>query len=219
MANYNSRAIQEHTLNFAHVIRIILSEHTDTLILVEWTPADTRLPGFCHVTTRAQRECAQESEEDLAVRNVLSATFQKAKSRAEALEQWVQEWYKKPRASHAYRLALSKPPDGYSHPLWAAALKAEPPPSCSTFCTALHLAVGHAFTVEYTRRFKSDFEPLDVICECGFEERTLAHIVFDCHLSLRARNEAQIDNRRTCPSIYDLFDSIDGAKQLFKFLE
>jgi hypothetical protein len=68
-------------------------------------------------------------------------------------------------------------------------------------------------------RFKRDFEPLDVICECGSEERTLAHIIFDCHLALRARNEAQIDNRRIRPSVFDLFDSIDGAKQLFKFLE
>ena len=145
--------------------------------------------------------------------------FQKAKSLAKALEQWVKEWYSKPRTSLAYRLALSKPPDGYSHPLWAAALKAKPPPSRSTFCTALRLAVGHSFTAEYTRRFKGNFEPLDVICECGLEERTLAHIVFDCHLSLRARNEAQIDNRCTRLSIYDLFDSIVGAIQLFGFLE
>ena len=219
MANHNSRAIQEHTLNWAHVVSLILNTHADVSISVEWTPADTRLRGFCHAMARAQQECAQESDEDLAVRNVLSATFQKAKSRAEALEQWAREWFSKPRTSHAYRLALSKPPDGFSHPLWAAALKAKLPPSRSTFCTALRLAVGHSFTAEYTRRFKRDFEPLDVICECGSEERTLAHIVFDCHLSLRARNEAQIDNRRIRPSIYDLFDSIDGAKQLFKFLE
>lgn len=84
--------------------------------------------GFCHATSRTQQECAQESDEDLATRNVLSAMFQKAKSRAEALEQWAQEWYTKPRTSHAYRLALSKPPYGFSHPLWAVALKAKPPP-------------------------------------------------------------------------------------------
>jgi hypothetical protein len=51
--------------------------------------------------------------------------------------------------------------------------------------------VGHAFTSEYTHRFKRDFESLEVIYECGDEERTLAHIIFDCLLLLRARNEAR----------------------------
>lgn len=47
----------------------------------------------------------------------------------------------------------------------------------------------------------------------GLEERTLAHIVFDCPLVFsRARND---DNSRTRPSIYDLFSSIDEAMQLF----
>ena len=218
ISNPNSRAIQEHALNFAHVVRLILSSHADVSISIEWTPADTRLRGFCHATHLALQQCAQPTDDDVAVRNVLSATFQKLKSRAEALEQWAREWYTKPRSSQAYRLALTKPPDGYNHPLWVAALKAKPPPSRSTFCTALRLAVGHAFTAEYTRRFKREFEPLDVICECGYEERTLAHILFDCPLFLRARNEAEIDNRRLRPSIFDLFGTIDGAKQLFKFL-
>lgn len=107
---------------------------------------------------------------------------------------------------------------GLTNPLWAASLKAKPP-SRSSFCTALRLAVGHTFTAEYTRRFKREFEPLDVICECGYEERTLAHIIFDCPLFLRARNETDIDNRCMRPSLYDLFGSIDGAKQLFAFLD
>lgn len=51
MTNYNSRAIQEHTLNFTHVIRLILSTYANVSISVKWTPADTRLPGFFHATT------------------------------------------------------------------------------------------------------------------------------------------------------------------------
>jgi hypothetical protein len=219
IANLNSRSIQEHALNFAHVYNLILSSFADVSISVEWTPADTRLPGFCQATRRAEAECAQPTHEETEVRNVLSATFQKQKTRAEAFEQWAREWHTKPRNSLAYRLSLTSPPDGHNHPLWNAVNKAESPPSRSTFCTALRLAVGHSFTAEYTRRFKKDFEPLDVICECGYEERTLLHILFDCPLFQRARDEACIDNDRFHPTVYDLFSTPEGAQKLLQFLE
>ncbi|KAF8259982.1 hypothetical protein EI94DRAFT_1812359 [Lactarius quietus] len=216
ISDQNSRAIQEHALNFAHMIRQILTPFTDASISVEWTPADHQLRGFCHALFRAQQECAQLLEEDDEVRKVLSATYQKQKSRAEAFEQWAREWHAKPRRTHAYVLSLPHPPDGNNHPIWKAAMKDKP--SRSSFCTALRLAVGHSFTAEYTRRFKKEFEPLDVICKCGYEERTLPHIIFDCMLFDRAQDEAQIDNRRVRPSIYNLFSTLDGARQLFKFL-
>ena len=219
IANLNSRAIQEHALNFAHVYNTTLNSFADATISVEWTPADTRLPGFCQATFRAQAECAQPTHEETEVRNVLSATYQKQKTRAEAFEQWAEEWHTKPRSSLAYQLSLTNPPDGHNHPLWAAVEKAEFPLSRSTFCTALRMAVGHSFTAKYTRRFKKDFEPLDVICECSYEERTLLHIIFDCPLFQRARDEAHIDNDRFHPTIYNLFSTTEGALCLFQFLE
>ncbi|KAF8257392.1 hypothetical protein EI94DRAFT_1791826 [Lactarius quietus] len=219
ISNLNSRAIQEHALNFAHVTRTIFTSFADASISVEWTPADARLRGFCQAKFRAEQECAQLSDDDIEVRNVLSATYQKQKSRAEAFEQWAKdsEWHAKPRNTHAYRLSLLQPPDGHNHPLWKAASKDKP--SRSSFCTALRFAVGHAFTAEYTRRFKKNFEPLDIICECSYEERTLAHIIFDCPLFSRAREDAQIDNCHVRPSMWDLFASLDGARQLYKFLD
>ncbi|KAF8260647.1 hypothetical protein EI94DRAFT_1811407 [Lactarius quietus] len=177
ISNHNLHAIQEHALNFTHVICLIFTSFADVSVLVEWTPADSRLRGYCQAKFRAEQECAQLSDDDIEVRNVLSATFQKQKTRAEAFEQWAQEWHLKPHMSHAYCLSLLKPPDGNNHPLWKAALKDKP--FRSSFCTALQFAVGHAFTAEYTRRFKKDFEPLDVICECSYEECTLAHILFE----------------------------------------
>ena len=218
IANPNSRAIQEHALNFAHVYNQILSTFKDVSILVEWTPADTRLPGYCQASARAQQECAQPTYEEAEVRSVLSATYQKQKTRAEAFEQWAKEWHTKPRTSLAYTLSLPKPPDGHNRPLWAAAVKAKCPPSRSTLYTALRLTIRHSFTAEYTRRFKKDF-PLDVICECGNEERTILHMIFDCPLLQHARDVANIDNNRLRPTIYDLFSTTGGAKQLFWFLE
>ena len=122
---------------------------------------------------------------------------------------------RKPRSSLAYLLSLTAPPDGQNHLLWAAVNKAEHPHSRSTFCTALRLAVGHSFTAEYTRQFKKDFDPLDVICGCGEEERTLLRIIFDCMLFQGAREEACIDSRRFNPTIYDLFSTLEEAQQLF----
>ena len=54
-----------------------------------------------------------------------------------------------PCTSIAYHLSLLVPLDGNNHPLWVAMDKANPP--CSSSCTTLHLAVGHAFVSEYTR--------------------------------------------------------------------
>jgi hypothetical protein len=110
-------------------------------------------------------------------------------------------------------------PLNFTLPVWAVVDKAEFPHSCTTFYTALCLAVGHLFTGEYTHRFKRDFQPLDIICKCGYEERTILHILFDCPLFQHARDEACIDNNRLHPTIYNLFSTIDGAQQLFQFLE
>lgn len=84
----------------------------------------------------------------MEVRNVVSATYQKQKTCAEAFEKWAKEWYMKPHTSLAYNLSLPNPPDGHKHPLWAAAMKAKFPLSRSTFCTTLWLAVVHSFTAE-----------------------------------------------------------------------
>jgi hypothetical protein len=81
----------------------------------------------------------------------------KRKPEPEAYEQWAHEWHTKPCTSLAYRLSLLNPLDGHNHPLWAATSKDKPPRS--SFCTALRLAVGHAFVSEYTRRFKRDLNP------------------------------------------------------------
>ena len=170
-------------------------EFTDASISIEWTasPADTCLGGYCQALFRAQQECAQLLAAQEETRNVLSATYQKEKTQAEAYEQWASEWHRKPRTSITYRLSLLTPLSGNNHPLWVATDKAKP--TRSSFCTALRLAVGHVFVSEYTHRFKRDFEPLDIIYECISGERTLAHLIFDCELPTRARDEANIDTR------------------------
>lgn len=199
-----------------HVINLSLLEFADALVLIEWTPTGTHLGGYCQALFRVQQECAQLLAKQEETRNVLSATYQKEKSQAEAYEQWVSEWHKKPCTSITYCLSLLVPPDGNNHPLWVAMDKAKP--TRSSFCTTLCLAVGHTFVSEYTCCFKHNFEPLDVICKCGFGECTLAHIIFDCKLLSHACDEADIDKWCMHPSLNDLLGSTKGAAQLYKFL-
>ena len=73
----------------------ILLTFDEVSISVEWTAADTRLPGYCQASAHAQQECLQPTHEETKVRNVLSATYQKQKMHAEAFEQWAKEWYTK----------------------------------------------------------------------------------------------------------------------------
>lgn len=82
ISNHNSRSIQEHALNFAHVVNLSFSSFADASIYVKWTPADTHLRDCCQAMRRAQEECTQLSGGEQEIGNVLSATFQKEKTRA-----------------------------------------------------------------------------------------------------------------------------------------
>jgi hypothetical protein len=96
MANLNSCAIQEHALNFTHFYNLTFSSFADVSISIKWTPADTHLPSFCQATFHAQEECAQPLHKEIETRNILSVTYQKQKTWAEAFKQWAQQWHTKP---------------------------------------------------------------------------------------------------------------------------
>ena len=66
----------------------------------------------------------------------------------------------------------------------------KPTPSRHTTSTAFRLAVGHAFTTDYTRRFRPDI-PLDqYTCECGYPDRSFYHLVYECPRFTRARSQS-----------------------------
>ena len=105
--------------------------------------------------------------------------------------------------------------------------------SRSYFCVALRLLTGgHSFTVEYTR-FEKDFVSLDVICECGEEERTalilagtkrcphrqLAHSPLNLRLvRLHRRSNATLPLPEPRPACIQE-SSLPGAPKLDRVLE
>jgi hypothetical protein len=104
------------------------------------------------------------AHDEQETQNVLSAAFQKQRSRTKQL---TQECYKLHQTPHLVRIptTLHKPPDWYNHCLRIATEKAKS--SRSTFCTVLHLAVGHSFKAGYTCRFKKDLDLLDTTYKCS----------------------------------------------------
>jgi hypothetical protein len=88
-------------------------------------------------------------------------------------------------------------PDGRHHPLWKAATekgknKQSAPFSRHTTTTAFRLAIGHAFTSDYSKRFKPDLPPEASACPCGFEDRSFHHLVYNCARYQRFRVDYDI---------------------------
>ena len=94
-----------------HVINLSLLEFADALVLIEWTPTDTHLGGYCQALFRVQQECAQLLAKQEETRNVLSATYQKEKSQAGVSRHPARGMYPrlthKPWVSYGYALGLS----------------------------------------------------------------------------------------------------------------
>jgi hypothetical protein len=111
---------------------------------------------------------------------------------------WAQEWKEERRKrgchdSFAYEYALTHPPNGDNHPLWTAAVKkanGSPVFSRHTTTIALRLAVGHAFTSDYTRRLRPDIAEQELHCPCGFPDNSFYHILYDCPQHDHARQAA-----------------------------
>ena len=126
-------------------------------------------------------------------------------TRQRAFKSWATEWEntRRKRAgtdSFAYEYALPHGPDGTNHPLWTAAVATSLNPTSSrrvplftrhTTSTALHLAVGHAFTAEYMRRFWLDLPLDELACPCGWPDASFTHLLYPSprgHVARRLAN-------------------------------
>lgn len=184
---------QKSCLLFHHALTSFCSRHRDVGITLTWSPVQRERIADSTVRREALRACRITPRTSL--NRVQSAAHQRAQARKKAFATWAKEWKENRQKEHgttpfAYQYALTRPPDGRNHPLWTACMENKPTPSRHTTSTALRLAVGHAFTSDYTRRFRPDI-PLDEHhCECGYADRSFYHLLYECPRFTHARIES-----------------------------
>jgi hypothetical protein len=129
----------------------------------------------------------------------------------------------------AYQYAISQPPSEKNHPLWSTATAREkdergrktrrPLFSWRTTSTTLQLAVDHAFTGSYAKRFCPLDPPPSLRCPCGHPLRSPHHIIRDCRLYYLQRVGHRITaNGRTLPLKTLFLTTTQLAHHLLSFI-
>jgi hypothetical protein len=132
-------------------------------------------------------------------------------ARQEAISEWQNSWLEAQRRQPAY-LALTNPPDG-SVPPFVRGITKFPRPIVAT---CIRLLTGHAFTGEYTARFRpSSFDPHH--CQCGEPLQTAQHVIAACPLHDEARRQHLLPLSNTL-SFSMIFGTKEGGEALGGFL-
>ena len=217
---------QPSVLLFHSSLTAFCSHHRDVGITLTWSPVEWSRVLDSTAWAHALWACRLTP---LASLNwVQSAAHQKNQARKRMYAKWAHEWTQTRRShgasdSFAYEHALPHPPDGNNHPLWTAAQHdvwpdgtTKPTRHCTS--TAIRLAVGHAFTSDYTRRFRLDIPESENACECGFNDRSWTHLIYACPLFHHARDRAAFQCRWADKSPHELFTDSYGTRTLMGFL-
>jgi hypothetical protein len=201
----NPRSIKAHSfaLRFHHALTTFFSTHRGCITLC-WAPKDNSLEGNWLARSLASQVCRWEST-DLpdGMDRIQSATFQKDHAHRKAFHQWELDYCLAracntqhiestgtPLDGAAYQYAISQPLSKVNHPLWSTAVATEkdkrghktqrPLFTWRTTSTAFQLAVDHAFTGSYARRFRPANPPDSLWCPCGFHLRNPNHLIQHC---------------------------------------
>jgi hypothetical protein len=175
----NPQSIKAHSyaLRFHKALTTFFLSHRDVRIILCWAPRDDELEGSrlaCYLATGACRVDVADLPNGMD--RVQSAAYQKDRARRKAFLNWEKDYWLArahndlqvnatghPLDGAAYQYAISQPPSEKNHPLWSTATAMEkdewgrktrrPLFSRRTTSTTLQLAVDHAFTGSYAKRF------------------------------------------------------------------
>jgi hypothetical protein len=208
-----------------------------------WAPKDDELEGNWMARYLAAAACRRNIV-DLpnGMDRILSVAYQKDRARRRAFHQWELDYHLArahnnlqvsatglPLDGAAYQYAISQPPSEVNHPLWSASVTMEkdewgrktrhPLFPRQTTSTALQLAVDHAFTGSYARRFRPLDPPDSLQCPCGNPLRNPNHLIRDCRLFYLTCISCKITTcGRTLP-LKSLFShSVEHAHRLLSFI-
>jgi hypothetical protein len=173
---------------------------------------------------------------------IQSAAFQKDRARKKAFANWEHKfglerclaqfrlrWLGDSGEGHVFReRIITEPPSVGHHPLWAAATEVKkdengkktriPKYSRQNHICALQLAVDHAFTGSYARRFRPADPPETTACPCGAHTRSPSHLIRDCPRLLQQRINAGLLSHNRTFTLEKLHSSIKHAHQLLTFI-
>jgi hypothetical protein len=241
----NPRSIKAHSyaLRFHIALTTFFLSHRDVHIILCWAPRDDELEGSRLANYLATGACRVDlADLPNGMDRVQSAAYQKDRACRRAFNNWEREYWlarahndlqveatSLPLDGAAYQYAISQPPSEKNHPLWSAATAMEkdergrktrrPLFSRRTTSTTLQLAVDHAFTGSYAKRFRPLDPPPSLRCPCGHPLRTPHHLIRDCRLFyLQRTGHKIIANGRTL-SLKMLFSTTTQmAHRLLSFI-
>jgi hypothetical protein len=132
-------------------------------------------------------------------------------AKQDAITEWQNNWMAATCLQTAY-LALTNLPDGRIPPFTRGITKFPRP----IVATCIRLLTGHAFTGEYTARFRpSSLDPHH--CQCGEPLQTAQHVIAACPLHTEARRQFLLPLSNTL-SISTIFGTKEGGEALGNFL-
>jgi hypothetical protein len=241
----NTRSIKAHShvLRFHTVLTMFFSNHRGVHLVLCWALKDDKLEGNWMARSLAAAAC-QQSLADLpdSLDRILSAAYQKDRARRRAFHQWELDYHLArvhnnlqvsatgfPLDRAAYQYAISQPPSKVNHPLWSAVVAMEkdaqgrktrhPLFPRQTTSTALQLAVDHAFTGSYAKRFHPLDPPKSLQCPCGASHRNPNHLIRDCRLYYLTCISCKITTHGCTMPLKSLFSHlVEHAHRLLSFI-
>jgi hypothetical protein len=218
---------QDHILTFHRALTSFCSFHRDTGITLVWSPVKRNRTQDSTARSAALEACAHSPRATIS--SVRSPSFQKKLARRRVSTLWSKEWHaerhsKLGRDHLAYDIAILRPPDGSNHPLWNAACKKDQsgfPPDYTrhTTTTALRLAVGHAFTGTYARRFRPDLPIESQRCPCGWFDRSDFHLIYECPRYASARRQTSQNLTWDNVPLDKFYGDVNYARLFLDFLQ
>ena len=230
-AIHNPRSLKAHSfcVRFHRALTTFFLNHRDVRLILAWSPKNDDLyPDLL------ARELAAEAASEfppLGMDSIQSAAYQKDRARCRAFSQWEEEYHTNcmleaaktiwlgvdvcpPR--FAYSHAIITAPSINHHPLWKECTIRVPATPGSkkkvfkyrrrTTATALQLAVNHAFTGSYAKRFRPKDPPESLTCKCGAQLRDPNHILRCCPIFYSQRVDAAIHASFRTLSLRQLFN-------------
>jgi hypothetical protein len=218
---------QHLSIEFSHYLDNLLSIYPGVTLTIEHAKRDPTLVGFKrarHLLLEAIKRPGNNNY------NLISIDFQRAESKAAALQAWEKRFYDTHHTSQAYDSTLTSPPDGRPHTILRIASTGirvkgtkyvhHIPRDIQS--TLFRLITGHAFTGAYRLKFKrSNLPPAteeEVACACGAVPEDTEHVLLHCPLTHHHRRhhlfaDGPIDSLRK------VFDHPMRCLGLLRFLE